>query len=73
MLGSDLVLRIRQLPLHQKLLLAALQRLGSSLGEVPIAQVFDEYLSLCKDQSLDAVQSNLLDILTHLDCGGFLR
>jgi hypothetical protein len=38
----------------------------------PPSQVAEEYHQMCKAQSLDPIRNNMMDVLMHLDCGGYI-
>lgn len=69
---SDGLQRIRDLPLHQRLLLCALHRTASQGTEVTFGCLTRAYEAVCRKLQLDFLRAGLYDLLSSLACGAFV-
>lgn len=69
---SDGLQRIRDLPLHQRLLLCALYRASAKGKEVTFGVLSRAYEAVCRKLQLDFLRAGLFDLLSSLACSAFV-
>lgn len=71
--AGDGVERLRDLPLHQRLLLCALVRAGPQGREISFGTLMSAYESACRTLNLDHLRTGLYDLCAQLACSALVR